>query len=215
MIKEFDKQNLKALRADIDAAFLTIRLKYGIAISIGNISYSAQKATSRVTLVAVGDSGANVNDPRAAKLAGMEADFKRVCSSFGLKPEQYGTVIKHGRDSYKLVGLNTRAPKMPILATNILDGRTYKLPESSIASLQSAEYKEMYGIVSPTALGMCSNDNAFDAQYNPIGKCTRTATTSRKDGFGRNARTQSFCNECAALMDESRAEMEAEARANR
>jgi hypothetical protein len=211
MIKAFDKQNLKTLRADIDAAFAAIRQKHGVSISIGNISYSPEKATSRVTIVAVGDPNL-ASDPRAAAAVKMQSDFKLYASSFGLKAEQYGAIIKHGRDSYKLVGFAPRSPRFPILATNLTNGKTFKLPESAIASLQSKEHKEMFGITSsttPTAAGMCSNDNAYDDKFNPIGKCNRPAITNRKD-FGN--RTQPYCQKCAELIDEARAEARAEAR---
>lgn len=214
MIKEFDKQNLKTLRADIDAAFASIRQKHGISISIGNISYSPEKATSRVTMVAIGDPSL-ASDPRAVAQAKLQSDFKLYAPSFGLKPEQYGAIIKHGRDTYKLVGFSPRSPRFPILATNIANGKTFKLPESAIVSLQSKEHKELYGIISsttPTASGMCSNGNAYsnDGKYTPIGKCNRPATTQRKDGFGR--RMQPFCEKCAEMIDEARAENAAEAR---
>ena len=212
MIKAFDPQNLKNVRADIDAALVAIKQKYGITIQLGNISYSPDKATSRLTMIAVGDA-ATATDPRAAALAKAQAEFKRAASSFGLKPEQFGAEFKFGRDTYKLAGLKPRSPKRPILGTSVRDGKTYVFPESVIAPLQSKEHKKLYGIEDSPADGTvsCSNTNAFDSQYKPIGKCTRTATTSRK-GFGRGSRPMPYCDECARLMDESRREMEAEAR---
>jgi hypothetical protein len=213
MIKAFDKQNLKALRADIDAAFAAIRQKHGVSISIGNISYSPEKATSRVTIVAVGDPNL-ANDPRAAAAVKMQSDFKLYAMSYGLKPEQYGAVVKHGRDSYKLVGFSPRSTRFPILASRLSDGKVFKLPESAIAPLQSDDHKKLFGITSstPTAAGMCSNDNAYDEKYNPIGKCNRPATTARKEGFGRTGRMQPFCETCARQIDDARAENAAEAR---
>ena len=220
MIKAFDPTNLKQIRADIDAAFATLRQKHGVAFSIGNINYTpdGSKATTKLTMVAIGDASAAA-DPRAARLASMQADFKRAAASYGLKPEQYGTIFKYGRSSYKLVGINTRARTTPILATDVANGTIYKLPEAAVASLVTKEHADLMGFLrgktTPTAPGMCSNESAFDAKFNPIGKCTRSATTTRKDGFGRHATMEPFCTECAELMDESRAEMEAEARANR
>jgi hypothetical protein len=215
MISSFDSNNLKQLRTEIDAALKTVQQKYGVRLSIGTISYDGVKATSRLTMIAVGDP-TTAADPKATMLAKAQSDFNKYASSFGLKPEQYGATFKYGRDTYKLAGLKPGSPKYSILATNVSNGTTYKLPESSIASLQSNEHKELFGIkTTPTAAGMCSNDNAFDDKWNNIGKCNRTATTSRKTGFGRNGRVEPFCEQCAQLIDESRREMEAEARANR
>jgi hypothetical protein len=213
MIKAFDPQNLKNVRADIDSALLAIKQKYGITIQLGNISYSPDKATSRLTMIAVGDAAA-ATDPRAAALAKAQAEFKRAASSFGLKPEQFGATFTFGRDTYKLAGLKPRSPKRPVLGTSLRDGKTYVFPESAIAPLQSKEHKETFGIVDSPATGSnvsCSNTSAFDEKFKPIGKCNRTATTSRK-GYGRNSRPLPYCEQCARLIDESRAEMAAEAR---
>lgn len=213
MIKAFDPQNLKNVRADIDSALLAIKQKYGITIQLGNISYSPDKATSRLTMIAVGDAAA-ATDPRQAALAKAQAEFKRSASSFGLKPEQFGATFTFGRDTYKLAGLKPRSPKRPVLGTSLRDGKTYVFPESAIAPLQSKEHKKLYGIEDSPATGgnvTCSNTNAFDEQFKPIGKCNRPATTSRK-GFGRGSRPLPYCEHCARLIDESRAEMAAEAR---
>jgi hypothetical protein len=209
MIKAFDKTNLKNLRADLDSAFAEISKKHGISLSIGNISYSPEKATSRLTMVATGDS--NISSNGNSRTAAAAAEFKLYAKSFGLKLEHLGAILKHGRDTYKLVGLNPKAPKFCVVATRVDDGKTYRLPESSIRSLQSKEHKELYGITDNAAAGTCSNDNAYDSKFKPIGKCNRPATTSRK-GFGLDSRPMSYCQQCADLIDESRREMEAEAR---
>jgi hypothetical protein len=223
MIKAFDKSNLRTLRADIDAAFAALSQKHGVSLSIGTIRYdpTGNEAHTKLTMVAMGDAN-TAADPRAVAAVKMQSDFKLYASSYGLKPEQYGTTIKHGRESYKLVGFSPRSTRFPILASRLSDGKTFKLPESSIVSLQSKEHKELFGIPNPTTpfgvtptpttAGMCSNDNAYDEKYNPIGKCNRPAVTNRKEGFGRSARMQPFCAKCAEMIDEARAENAAEAR---
>ncbi len=210
MIKAFDKQNLKTLRADIDAAFRIISQKHGVSLSIGTIRYdpTANTATARLTMVATGDAN-TATDPRAVAAAKAQAEFKIFASSFGLKPEQYDAIFKAGGNTYKLVGLNPRARKNPIHGTDVRTGKTYIFPERVIASLQSAEHKKLFGIGTPVS-GMCSNDNAYDEKFNPIGKCNRPATTTRTDGFP--VRTQSYCEQCASIIDEARAEARAEAR---
>jgi hypothetical protein len=211
MIKQFDKSNLKDLRKDLEAALASVAKKHGIAITFKNINfYAPDFITAKTTLemTALGDSSA-ASDPRAAALVKAQADFKAYASSFGLTPEQYGVTFKHGRDTYKLVGFKPRSPRFPILATNVANGTTYKLPESAIASLQTKEHKELFGIKTPTVSGMCSNDSAYDDNWKNIGKCNRPATTNRKDF---NNRMQPYCEKCAQLIDESRAEMRAEAR---
>ena len=213
MIKAFDKQNLKNLRTDLDAAFKQITQKYGVRIEIGTIRFDSVEASGKIKMVAMGDPTAAA-DPRQAALAKAQNEFKAYAASFGLKPEQFGATFTFGREQYKLAGLNIKARKRPVLGTSVRDGKTYVFPESVIAPLQSKEHKELFGIEDTPATDgsvKCSNTNAFDAQYKPIGKCTRTATTSRK-GFGRNAKSNPYCEQCARLIDESRAEAAAEAR---
>src|SRR5271163_917658 len=148
MIKSFDPSNLKQLRADIDAAFVALRQKHGVALSIGNINYTpdGSKATTKLTMVAIGDASAAA-DPRAARLASMQADFKRAAASYGLKPEQYGTIFKYGRSSYKLVGINTRARTTPIHGQSVTNGKVYRLPESAIATIVSKEHADLMGFL--------------------------------------------------------------------
>jgi hypothetical protein len=209
MIKAFEPSNLNQLRADLDAAFAAIRQKHGVTFSLGRITYSPEQASTKLTMTAVGDA-ATASDPRAAALVAAKAEFKLYADSFGLKPEQFGAEFKHGRDTFKLAGVRPRARSKPILGTSNRDGKTYIFAESVVRSLQSAEYKKLYGYEDVPS-STCSNTNAFNSQFKPIGKCTRPATTTRK-GFGRGSRSLPYCTECAQLIDESRAEMEAEAR---
>jgi hypothetical protein len=220
VIKEFDKNNLTTLRNDFDTAMRQLAAKHGVRIRLKTLRYDTLKANGTVEFIAVGDAN-TATDPQAAQLAIYKAEFAKYAASFGLKPEQHGSIIKSGRDTYKLVGLKPKAPKRPILAQNVADGRIYILTESSIAPLQSKEHKNLFGIGRTadgerikTVDGQCSNDHAYDTKFNPIGQCNRTPTTFRKSGFGKSARTLPYCDQCARLIDESRAEMEAEARSS-
>lgn len=212
MIKTFDRTNLVTLRADMESALLQVAAKHNIVIRVGNARFTPEASTFKVELATKTTDGTVMNKEAV--------DFKRYCDSFGLKPEHLGTIITFGRDQYKLTGLKVRAPKRPILAQSVRDGKTYILPESAVAHLQSDDYKKLWGkmgraeATAPT-FGECSNDNAYDEKFTPIGKCNRKATTHRKAGFGKMAKSLPYCTECAHLIDESRAEMQAEARANR
>jgi len=74
----------------------------------------------------------------------------------------------------------------------------------------------LYGIKTSSPFNStttCSNESKFDfTKGKSVGKCTNPATTSRKSGFGVANRMQPYCAECAQLIDESIAEMRAEAR---
>jgi len=214
VIKSFDKNNLTTLRNDFDAAIRQVATKHGITIRMKTIRFDAVKASSTVEFIATGGADTNA-DPQAAQLAIYKADFQRYASVFGLKPEQWGATIKSGAESYKLVGLKPKAPKRPVLAQSLRDGRIYILTESAIVPLQSKSHKDandfIFGTIK-TVDGQCSNPNAYDAKWKPIGQCPRSPSTFRKNGLGKSARSLPYCTECARMIDESRAEMQAEAR---
>lgn len=216
MIKSFDKQNLQNLRRDLDSAFLQVQQKYGVRIQLGTIRFDTNEARGRLTMTAVGDAK-TAADPRAAQIAKMAADFKLDCTSFGLKPEQYGATFTYGRETYKLVGLNLRARKRPVTGQSLTNGGLYGFPENAINSLQDSKVGLFGSQINRAPEGKCSNDQAWEVvngKYTEIGQCKRTATTTRK-GIGRDSRPMPYCDDCARNIDDSRAEMEAEARANR
>jgi len=49
MVKEFNKVNLKTLRSEIDAALKAVADKNGITLGIGNISFTSDRFTCRLT----------------------------------------------------------------------------------------------------------------------------------------------------------------------
>lgn len=59
-------------------------------------------------------------------------DFKRLCSRYGLEPDDLGREFVSGGVIYTIVGLNTRAPKYPIKCTRQYDGRGFKFTEAQI-----------------------------------------------------------------------------------
>jgi hypothetical protein len=127
-IETFDKNNLKDLRHEIDLALAAVTEKFGVALSIGSISYSPNgTATTRLTMTAVGH--ANVSD-LASAIAKKEWD--QYAPSWGLKKEDLGKTIKLGRIEYLIVGIKPRARKTPILGKNLLNNQVYKLPITEV-----------------------------------------------------------------------------------
>lgn len=117
----FNKSNLKTLRVDITAALDEVAKKHGIDLSIGNISFSANEFTTKLT--AKGSDNKTEN---------AEMDFQRGAIRIGIKSEAYGKHFTLGGDTFKLVGINTRAKKYPLLGINGANGKTYKLPVSML-----------------------------------------------------------------------------------
>lgn len=61
--------------------------------------------------------------------ATMVREFETKAFMCGLKGKvSYGQTFEYNRDTYKIIDLNTRAPKFPIVAENIKNGKQYRFP---------------------------------------------------------------------------------------
>jgi len=124
-IKEIDRASCKRLRVEMDKVLIPLGKKLGVDISTGNASYSAENASFKVKVATLGADG-TVRDEEA------EA-FKKNAFMFGLKPEMLNTTFKSfAGDTFEIVGLATRSRKYPVLAKNILSGKTFKFPVEQI-----------------------------------------------------------------------------------
>ena len=68
---------------------------------------------------------------------GIPADFRRLASMFGMKPEDYGRTFTTHQGTYSICGISPRSRKYPILATSADNGKTYKFREHVIKPLNS------------------------------------------------------------------------------
>jgi hypothetical protein len=211
MIKSFDKQNLKQLRMDMESALLQVAQKHNIKIQVGSARFTESNTTFKVELSTKSTDG-TVNT-RSVQ------DFKDCCASYGLKPEHLGATFSYLGERFRLDGMaGSRSIKYVFLATKLRDGKQYRVPEAYVRELQSKDYKPLSALLgsadlTPAMIGGCSNQHKFSfAEGKEIGQCPNKATTRRKEGIGKRGEMKPYCEECARLIDECRAEMEAEAR---
>lgn len=79
--------------------------------------------------------------------SGIPADFARLASQFGLKPEHFGADVVLNGTTYKITGLNARRGKFPVLVERVKDGKAFKLTLDSVTrglglgGGQTAKYK--------------------------------------------------------------------------
>ena len=114
MITKFDKKNLIALRADLDAALAAIGEKHGLKIHTGSCSYDEAAATFKLKC--------DVADPRIQQAKARE-DFNYSCLFYGLKPEHYGVTVSLNGMPKKLVGIVRTRAKYPLKFEGT-DGKT-------------------------------------------------------------------------------------------
>lgn len=91
----FDNQSLKTLRGDIDAALKQIASKHGINLSIGTISYSGEKFTTRIT---------GLSKTSVVK----KSVIPNLFESYGIK---FGDTFKVRTKTMTIVGYNPSKPK--------------------------------------------------------------------------------------------------------
>jgi len=121
-IAKFDRENLREVRASVEAALAPVGAKYGIAFEVGNITFGPERATTRLTV------RTNVPTNAAEQEAQDRKEFARGCVLFGLKPEHYGHSFRYAGKVYTICGLKVQSPKFPVLARGA-NGRVYKFRE--------------------------------------------------------------------------------------
>lgn len=115
-INQFDRQTLRALRVDLDAAMATIASKYGIQLNAGNISYTAETATIKVQAGVISKSGQVMT-----KEAQAFNQYKRLV---GLGNLNIGDAINIQGKEYTISGYKPRSKNAVIVQR---DGRGYKV----------------------------------------------------------------------------------------
>jgi hypothetical protein len=128
MITKFDKINLSAIRADIDAALAEVAKKHGISLRAASAKYADSNFTMKVE-------GATLDESGKASLREAE-DFRRYASLIGLKNEDLGREFLTPKGKrYRLVGFRAKSRKFPMLCEDLSDGKLYCLPEKVVVDV--------------------------------------------------------------------------------
>jgi len=59
-------------------------------------------------------------------------NWNKNCNLYGFKKEDFGKNFTHFGETYKVIGLNTKAKKFPIYGERIKDGKKFKFKAGSI-----------------------------------------------------------------------------------
>ena len=132
-INKFDKNNLKALRVEMDSALESIPKRFGITIKTGNASFSGNECTFKVKLNTTSTDGTVIT--KEAKTWDLYKGLTHGPLE-GLKHLSVGDKITISGNTYILSGFNTRAKKAPINFTD-LSGRGYKCSVRMLANENS------------------------------------------------------------------------------
>jgi hypothetical protein len=115
-INQFDRQSLRALRADLDSAMAAIATKYGIQLNAGNISFTSDTATIKVAAGIIKNGTAVTAEAKAFD------QYKRMV---GLGHLSVGDSITLQGKAYTITGYKPRSSKAPVCVEH--RGRGFKV----------------------------------------------------------------------------------------
>ena len=116
-IERFSRSSAGDIRDQINAALAPVAKDLGIQLEVGNVVLGGSNATFRVEAAVLNDAGvAQTQEVRSFELYG---------EMYGLEKEDFGGTFTHRGDTFKLSGIKMKAPKFPIQATRLKDGKTY------------------------------------------------------------------------------------------
>ena len=124
-IKEFNKQNLKSLRQDMNAALAKLEKQYGIQINVGNASYSDNEVTFKTKCNTVSKEGTAIT--KEAQNWSLYAELNGV-SQFSI-----GDRIALQGKIFSIEGWNTRAKKAPVMIKEVGSNKTFKCSAQTLA----------------------------------------------------------------------------------
>lgn len=114
-ITEFNRSNLREIRDIIDGALKDALEEYGLTAKMGNISFSGEDFTTKVT-VSCG------SDDEAA-----QREWDKHAYKFGMESSDFGKTFMVRGKPYTVSGIKPRSSKYPIIAKDE-KGKAYKFP---------------------------------------------------------------------------------------
>lgn len=116
---EMNKENLGKFREDFAKLNQAIELKYGVAISLGNISFNSESFTTKITVI---NNENGIEDTDRVK-------FNSECKYFGFQESDYKRKFTTENSSrvFTLIGFKRANRKYPIIGVSD-NGTRYKLP---------------------------------------------------------------------------------------
>ena len=123
-IKNFDKEQANSLRTTIQQALDEVSKKYGIAIRVGNCSYSDKNMSYKLEVSTLGEDG-------KAELKEASA-FLQYAELLNMKSEDLGREFSVGAKKFKFRGYAARKIKLPMVCEELSTGELKLLPEKTV-----------------------------------------------------------------------------------
>lgn len=112
---KIDLQSIRDFRKDFEEAVKDLEQKYGVVVTLGQITYGYDEFYCRMAVK---------NGQSKEEL--FKKEFEADCAKVGLYPEDYGqTFMRHGH-TFKIVGLDLKKRKYPVIIEDTATGKTMR-----------------------------------------------------------------------------------------
>jgi hypothetical protein len=121
-----DRDTLRLLRDEINAALASVGEKHGLRLLAGSASFSDLEATFKLV---VSQASAEGQQQLAAKAG---ADFAAFAPLLGLDAEWFGKTIRLNGAPFEVVGVDPGKPKNCVKLRRLSDGKAFKCPPATV-----------------------------------------------------------------------------------
>jgi hypothetical protein len=134
-ITTFDLEEAKRMRVRLQEVLDKFADSLGIGVQLGNATYKGNALNIAVEFIVKNESGVLQTDERKA--------FRSYAKTYGLEPEWLDKTFTQDGKTFKIVGLNGRKPKRPILCEDDKGG-SYSFPELLVKGLMQGDVEGAY-----------------------------------------------------------------------
>lgn len=125
---QITKENIKQIRADLDAAMKAIYAKHGVDVTIGTIRFNAESFRCKIEGNVRGATG-TVATPKAAALS------KVAKTVLGSTFDETKTYTSPSLGRVQVTGYNAKAFKYPFVVKQLSTSKLYKITTTSAKSI--------------------------------------------------------------------------------
>ena len=123
-MQEITRKGLVSLREDIQKALKEIGEAHGVNISCGKANFEPTNATIALEIAVINSDGSVETK--------MRKDYRDFASHYKLHPNWLDQEFRSGNHIYKIIGLNPRSGRYPVIATDLVSNKNYKLAHVTV-----------------------------------------------------------------------------------
>lgn len=128
-ITKFERPECKAIGEEIEKALVDLGKRLGVKFSSAGGSIGFTDFTAKIRV--------EIDDPEAAEAIEREV-WNKHCELFGLRPDDFGTVVIAGGESYRVCGFALNRSAKPIKVERVRDGNSMLARDSWVAMIRKA-----------------------------------------------------------------------------